>query len=180
MKSMVKNVAAAVRAAKAGKGETSPAQEAKITVEGLPGNFGKRLSSLLTQMRNMRASQGRGLDKMPPGIAKKIAAGKAVPAGIARTRSSLLAAAKPAAPEEEEASTVKLKNGGSVRKYQMGGAVLPAQANARAGQAMADRRPLPSQAAGARPFKNGGAADKAGRALMKKSPSARGRAMKGR
>ena len=124
-------------------------------------------------------AKGKGLSKMPPGIAKKIAAGKAVPAGIQRTRAALLA--KPVEP-------VAMKKGGKVKKYQAGGMVpavmptagLPTQAAPRAVQAMAARPGLPTQAAGARPFKKGGSADKAGRAMTKKGPDARGRAMKGK
>jgi hypothetical protein len=124
-------------------------------------------------------AQGKGLSKMPPGIAKKIAAGKPVPAGIQRTRAALLS--KPAEP-------VAMKNGGKVKKYAMGGpatavmptAGLPSQAAPRAASAMAARPGLPTQAAGARPFKKGGMADKAGRAMTKKGLDARGRAMRGK
>jgi len=110
-------------------------------------------------------AQGKGMSKMPPGIAKRIAAGKSAPAGISRTRAALLS------PKEEP---VALKNGGKVRKYQVGGAVLPAQAASQAAQGMARRpampdqaaqgmarRPaMPTQAAGARPFKKGGSVKK--------------------
>lgn len=111
-------------------------------------------------------AQGKGLSKMPPGIAKRIAAGKAPPAGIARTRAALLQPKTPELPA--------FKNGGKVRKYQVGGAVLPAQAAPQAAQGMARRpamppqaaqgmagRPaMPMQAAGARPFKKGGTVKK--------------------
>lgn len=126
-------------------------------------------------------AQGKGMAKMPPGIQKRIDAGKSVPAGIARTRASLLQA--PAAP-------ATMKKGGKVKKMAVGGVALPAQAAARAGQALAARpamptqaagRPaMPVQAAGARPFKKGGTADKSGRAMTKKGADARGRAMKGK
>ena len=53
-----------------------------------------------------------------------------------------------------------MKKGGKVKKYQMGGMALPAQAAPRAGQAMAGRPGMPAQAAGARPFKRGGSVKK--------------------